>query len=49
MREVRLSVDRDNDVALHIYRSPGFSLLHEHTGCFGPGDDRLILRLPLPG
>jgi ribosomal protein S18 acetylase RimI-like enzyme len=49
VREVRLSVDRDNDVALHIYHSLGFSLVREHAGYFGPGDDRLILGLPLTG
>lgn len=47
--EVRLSVDRENEVALHIYRSLGFTLVAEHPDYFGPGDGRLILRLPLGG
>ncbi|MFE9424560.1 GNAT family N-acetyltransferase [Kitasatospora sp. NPDC006697] len=45
--ELRLSVDRENTVALHIYRSLGFTLAGERPDYFGPGDDRLILRLPL--
>ncbi|MGC0319201.1 ribosomal protein S18 acetylase RimI-like enzyme [Kitasatospora acidiphila] len=40
VREVRLSVDRDNYVALHIYRSLGFALIREQKGYCGPAPTR---------
>ncbi len=45
--EVRLSVEPENEIALNLYHSLGFSTVRHHPAYFGHGDDRLIMRLPL--
>jgi len=45
--EVQLTVAPDNEVAVRLYNSLGFAVERTDAGFFGPGTERLLMRLPL--
>ncbi|MDH6112361.1 ribosomal-protein-alanine N-acetyltransferase [Kitasatospora sp. MAP12-15] len=47
VREARLTVEPDNTIALNLYHSLGFTVVQLCAGYFGPGEDRLIMSLPI--
>jgi [ribosomal protein S18]-alanine N-acetyltransferase len=49
LREIRLTVEPGNAAAVQLYRSLGFLPAGGHPDYLGPGEDRLIMRLPLGG
>ncbi|MBY8879030.1 GNAT family N-acetyltransferase [Actinacidiphila acidipaludis] len=48
LREIRLSVEPGNDAAVQLYRSLGFVPVVTREDYLGPGEDRLIMALPVP-
>lgn len=49
LREIRLSVEPGNDAAVQLYRSLGFVAAVTKADYLGPGEDRLIMALPVAG
>lgn len=49
LREIRLSVEPGNDAAVQLYRSLGFAPAVTKADYLGPGEDRLIMALPVAG
>ena len=49
VREVRLTVEPANSAAIELYLSLGFTRVDRRENYFGPGADRLLMVLPLPG
>ena len=49
LREIRLSVEAGNDAAVQLYRSLGFVPADTRQDYLGPGEDRLIMTLPVTG
>ncbi|SEN75421.1 GNAT family N-acetyltransferase [Actinacidiphila rubida] len=49
LREIRLSVEPGNDAAVQLYRSLGFVPAVTRADYLGPGEDRLIMALPVAG
>jgi len=49
LREIRLSVEEGNDAAVQLYRSLGFVPIGTRADYLGPGEDRLIMALPVAG
>jgi ribosomal-protein-alanine N-acetyltransferase len=47
VREVWLTVEPANTVAISLYTSLGFTRTDHRTNYFGPADDRLLMMLPL--
>lgn len=43
VRDVYLTVEPTNEIALTLYRHIGFSMVGLHHSYFGPGEDRLIM------
>lgn len=49
VRDVYLTVEPENEIALTLYRHIGFSVAALHRDYFGPGEDRLIMVRPFAG
>ena len=49
LREIRLSVEAGNGAAVQLYRSLGFVPADTRQDYLGPGEDRLIMTLPVTG
>ena len=49
VRAVELTVAPDNDAAMKIYAGAGFKVVDRHDAKYGPGEDRLIMRVDIKG
>lgn len=49
LREVKLTVSPANATAIHLYENHGFSICKEAKNYYGPGQNRLLMKIVLAG